>query len=61
MTRVTHVGTSHLLTVKQEYLAAIIFDSFSNMAIWQIINLVISNTGIPNDWDVFIFEDDKLK
>ena len=52
---------SHLSTVKQEYLAAIIFGSFSNMAIWQRINFAISNTGIPNDWDVFIFEDDKLK
>ena len=32
-------------TVKREYLAAIIFGGFSNMAIWQRINLAISHTG----------------
>ena len=33
------------ITVKREYLAAIIFGGFSNMAIWQRINLAISHTG----------------
>ena len=32
-------------TVKREYLAAIIFGGFSNMAIWQRINLAISHIG----------------
>ena len=32
-------------TVKREYLATIIFGGFSNMAIWQRINLAISHTG----------------
>ena len=41
-------------TVKREYLVAIIFGGFSNMAIWLRINLVISNTGISKDWEVFI-------
>ena len=34
-----------LITVKREYLAAIIFGGFSNMAIWQRFNLAISHTG----------------
>ena len=33
-------------TLKQEYLVAIIFGDFSNMTIWQRINLAISNTAI---------------
>ena len=41
-------------TVKREYLAAIIFGGFSNMAIWRRINLAFSNDGISKDWDVFI-------
>ena len=46
-----------LPTVKQQYLAAIIFDGFSNMAIWRRVNLVISNTLIPKEVDVFICSD----
>ena len=41
-------------TVKREYLAAIIFGGFSNMTIWQIINLAISNSGISKYCYVFI-------
>ena len=37
------------ITVKQQYLTAIIFGGFSNMVIWQIINLALSNTGISRD------------
>ena len=37
--------TDHGNTVKREYLAAIIFGGFSNMAVWQRINLAISHTG----------------
>ena len=41
-------------TVKRESLAAIIFGCFSNMTIWQIINLAISNSGISKDCYVVI-------
>ena len=43
-----------LFTVKREYLVAIIFGGFSNMAIWRRINLLIPNTRISKDWDLFI-------
>ena len=35
-------------TVKREYLVAIIFGGFSDMTIWQTINLAIYNPGITN-------------
>ena len=41
--------------VKHEYLAAIIFGGFSNMTIWQRINLAISNIGISKNSDNFIW------
>ena len=41
-------------TVKRESLAAIIFGGLSNMTIWQIIKLAISNSGISKDCYVFI-------
>ena len=42
-------------TVKREYLAAIIFGGFSNMTIWQRIDLAISNTAIYKDCNVIIW------
>ena len=42
-------------TVKQEYLADIIFGSFSNRTIWQRINLAISNTGISKNFNILIW------
>ena len=42
-------------TAIQEYLAAIIFGGFSDMTIWQIINLAISNTGISKNCDIVIW------
>ena len=49
---------SHLIniqnTIKQESLVAIIFGSFSNMTIWQRINLPIFDFGIFKDGYVFI-------
>ena len=42
-------------TVKREYLVAIIFSGFSNMTIWQRINLGISNTAIYKNCNVFIW------
>ena len=42
---IAHVSRVVHGTVKREYLAAIIFGGFSNMAIWQRINLAISHTG----------------
>ena len=49
------VGCYILCTVKWENLAPTIFGGFSNIQIWQIINLAISNFGIFKDYDVFIW------
>ena len=37
-------------TVKREYLAVIIFGSFSNMAIWRLQTMIY----ISKYWDVYI-------
>ena len=55
LTRVTRTEFSVTVTVKREYLVPIIFCGFSNMTIWQGINLAISNTAIYKDCNVIIW------